>query len=234
MDKATKAVKFGMGAAKAIGNANDFRQADKGQMGRDAGRLAMSEGANAGKAMGKTWLQSFEVIPRIIVRTLQFILAIVAVGFYGNRVDADRKSGEPIAPEWLFAVVIAGCSALSAVAFLAAGLAGAIPVIGGFLKMLKTHRAFWWDATLWVGWMVVFGIFAGIFLKRQSDDPYKGASVPVMKVAVWVDLVNAIFWLGSAAYGCLKTFLGNKVDALSDKVGNKIFAKKGGKAHESV
>lgn len=240
MGKLSSAIKAGQSAAQFANNANqartaanDFRQADKRQMGRDAGRYAFSEGANTGKTVGKTWLKTFEVIPRLVVRTLQFILALVAVGFYGHRVDEDRKGeGHSFAPEWLFAVIVCGCSAVTAVVFLMAASAGAIPFIGSRLKMLKTYRAFAWDASLFIAWLVVFGIFAGIFLKRKSDEPYKGASVGSMKTAVWVDMVNAVLWMGSAGYGCFKTFLGRKVDEASDKVGNKLFSKKGGNDHE--
>ncbi|KAF6814436.1 hypothetical protein CMUS01_12653, partial [Colletotrichum musicola] len=38
--------------------------------------------------------------------------------------------------------------------------------------------------------------------------------------------VNAILWLVSGVYGCLKTFLGERADRLSDKVGQKLFEKK--------
>lgn len=239
MGKLSSAIKAGQQARQFANDANnartavnDFRQADKGQMGRDAGRYAFNEGANTGKTMGKTWLKTFEVIPRIVVRTLQFILAIVCCGFYGHRVDADRKDGKGFAPEWLFAIIVAGVSAVTAVLFMAAASAGAIPFIGSRLKLLKTYRAFAWDASLFIAWLVVFGIFAGIFLHRKSDEPYKGASVGSMKTAVWVDLVNAILWMGSAGYGCFKTFLGRKVDEAGDKVGNKLFSKKGGNEHE--
>ncbi|XWW92949.1 hypothetical protein V2A60_000877 [Cordyceps javanica] len=240
MGKLSSVIKAGQTAAKLANDANnvrtaanDLRQADKGQMGRDVGRAAFSGGANTGKEMGKSWLKTFEVIPRLVLRALQFVLALIAVGFYGHCLDADRKSGRSFAPEWLFAVVVCGCSALTAVVFLLAASAGAIPVIGGRLKMLKTHRAFAWDASLWIAWLVVFGMFAGIFLKRKSSEPYKGASVGPMKLAVWFDLVNAVLWLASAGYGCFKTFLGNKVDAASDKIGNKLFSKKkSSNAHE--
>ncbi|KAM3434646.1 hypothetical protein MY4824_005325 [Beauveria thailandica] len=239
MGKINTMVNAGQTAAQLATDTNkmraaaaDFHQADKRQMGRDAGHFAFSKGANTGKTMGKTWLKTFEVIPRLVARVVQFVLALIAVGFYGNRVDEDRKSGAALAPEWLFAVVVAGTSAVTAVVFLGLASAGALPVVGARLKMLKTHRAFAWDASLWVAWLVVFGIFASIFLKRSSDDPYKGASVGVMKTAVWVDLANAVLWMGSAGYGCFKTFLGRKMDAASDKVGNKLFSKKGGKGHE--
>lgn len=239
MGKLSSAIKAGQTAAQyantantARNNANEFRQADKKQMGRDAGRYAFNEGASTGKTMGKTWLKTFEVIPRIVCRTLQFILALVACGFYGNRVQADHNGDHGYSPEWIFAIIVAGLSAATSVVFMAAASAGAIPLIGSRLKLLKTHRAFAWDASLFIAWLVVFGIFAGIFLKRKSDEPYKGASTGTMKTAVWVDLVNSILWMGSAGYGCFKTFLGRKVDSASDRVGNKLFSKKGNNEHE--
>ncbi|KAJ2977421.1 hypothetical protein NQ176_g4381 [Zarea fungicola] len=239
MGKLSSAIKAGQTAAQFANNAQNahaaaqtFRQADKRQIGRDAGRFAFNEGASTGKTVGKTWLKTFEVIPRMVVRTLQFILAIMACGFYGHRVDADRQSHKGFAPEWIFAILVAGLSAVTAIAFVVAASAGIIPIIGSRLKLLKTYRAFAWDATLFIAWLVVFGIFAAIFLRRKNDDPYKGASVGTMKTAVWVDLVNAILWLVSAAYGCVKTFLGRKIDAASDKVGDKLFSRKGGDEHE--
>ncbi|KAG7137045.1 hypothetical protein HYQ46_008619 [Verticillium longisporum] len=186
--------------AQGLANAaSDFRAADKRDLGRQAGHAAFSEGAETGKAVGKTWLKTFEVIPRLVCRALQF---------------------------WLFAVIVGGLSAVTAVAFLAAAPLSAIPVVGSRIKMVKTYRAFAWDATLFVAWIVVFGIMAGIFLGRDSDDPYKGASTGAMKTAVWVDLVNAIFWAVSGAYGCFKTFLGEKADQATDKIGKKLFEKK--------
>ncbi|KAG7100400.1 hypothetical protein VD0004_g3918 [Verticillium dahliae] len=220
--------------AQGLANAaSDFRAADKRDLGRQAGHAAFSEGAETGKAVGKTWLKTFEVIPRLVCRALQFVFALIACGFYGHRVDADRKDADAdadgsggFAPEWLFAVVVGGLSAVTAVAFLAAAPLSAIPVVGSRIKMFKTYRAFAWDATLFVAWIVVFGIMAGIFLGRDSDDPYKGASTGAMKTAVWVDLVNAIFWAVSGAYGCFKTFLGEKADQATDKLGKKLFEKK--------
>ncbi|KAM0538060.1 hypothetical protein ACHAO2_005104 [Verticillium nonalfalfae] len=216
--------------AQGLANAaSDFRAADKRDLGRQAGHAAFSEGAETGKAVGKTWLKTFEVIPRLVCRALQLVFALIACGFYGHRVDADRKDEDGsggFSPEWLFAVIVGGLSAVTAVAFLAAAPLSAIPVVGSRIKMFKTYRAFAWDATLFVAWIVVFGIMAGIFLGRDSDDPYKGASTGAMKTAVWVDLVNAIFWAVSAAYGCFKTFLGEKADQATDKIGKKLFEKK--------
>lgn len=216
-------LKAAKSAKQAQSAANDFRQADKRQMGRDAGHFAYTQGTDKGKTVAKTWLKTFEVIPRVICRGTQFILALIAIGFYGHRVDADRKDGTGFSPEWLFAVIIGGLSAVTSMLFLATASAGMIPFVGSKLKMLKTYRAFWWDGVLFISWMVVFGIFAKIFLKRQNGDTYKGADTGAMKTAIWVDLISAIFWFMSGVYGFCKTCLGRKVDGVTEKAGNKMF-----------
>lgn len=217
------------GTAQGLaGTAQDFRTIDKRELGRTAGRAAFAEGTDAGKTMGKSWLKTFEVIPRLVCRGLQLVFALIVCGFYGNRVDADRKGDDGYSPEWIFALVVAGTSAVTAVLFAAATPLGALPVIGARLKLFKTYRAFAWDLGLFVIWIAVFGLFAGIFLKREGgdEDRYKGARTGAMKIAVWLDLVNAILWLVSGCYGCLKTCLGERADRLTDKVGKKLFEKK--------
>lgn len=234
LDIALKAVELGRSAHGIAGAANDFRTADKSDLGRQAGHHAFNHGAETGKQVGKTWLKTFEVIPRLICRGLQFLFAIIACGFYGNRVDADRKADDGFSPEWIFAILVAGLSAVTAVLFVVAVPISALPFIGSKLKITKTYRAFPWDATMFIAWIVVFGIFAGIFLGRESDEPYKGASTGAMKTAVWIDLVNAIFWLVSGVYGGVKTFLGDKVDTLTDKAGSKLFSKKKAAANKEM
>ncbi|KAF0329637.1 hypothetical protein GQ607_003205 [Colletotrichum asianum] len=219
-------IELGRNAQGLAGAANEFRTADKGEMGRNVGRAAFNEGADTGKTMGKTWLKTFEVVPRLVCRGLQFLFALIACGFYGNRVQADDKADNGSSPEWILAITVAGTAAVSSVLFVLATPLSAIPFIGSRVKLFKTYRAFAWDLFLFIMWIVVFGIFAGIFLKRSSEDKYKGASTTAMKTAVWVDLVNAILWLISGVYGCIKTFLGDKVDHLSDKAGKKLFEKK--------
>lgn len=220
------AIELGKNAQSLAGAAQDFRKADKKELGRQAGRQAFTEGADAGKTMGKTWLKTFEVVPRLVCRTLQFIFALIACGFYGNRVSADDKADDGFSPEWIFAIVIAGTSAFTAILFLAITPLGAIPYFGSKLKMLKTYRAFAWDLCLFIAWLVAFGLFAAIFLKRDSDDLYKGSKPGPMKVAVWIDLVNSILWLVSGSYGAIKVFLGEKTDQMTEKIGSKMFSKK--------
>ncbi|WYZ43252.1 hypothetical protein EsH8_VI_000951 [Colletotrichum jinshuiense] len=220
------AVELGRNVQGLAGAASEFRSVDKRELGRKAGRGVFDEGAETGKTMGKTWLKTFEVVPRLVCRGLQFIFALIACGFYGNRVDADRKDNDGFSPEWILAITVAGASAITSILFVAATPLGAIPYVGSKIKLFKTYRAFAWDLVLFVAWIVVFGIFAAIFLDRDSDDSYKGSSTSLMKIAVWIDLVNALLWLFSGVYGAIKTFLGEKTDQMTNKIGQKLFEKK--------
>ncbi|KAM5349645.1 hypothetical protein ACJ41O_006150 [Fusarium nematophilum] len=220
------AIELGKTAQGFAGTASELRSADKGELGRKAGRHAFNEGTETGKTVGKAWLKTFEVVPRLVCRGLQFLFAIIACGFYGNRVAADDKADDGFSPEWILAIIVAGVSATTAILFVAATPLGALPYIGSRLKLFKTYRAFAWDLILFIAWIVVFGIFAAIFLHRDSDNPYKGSSTGSMKVAVWIDMVNSLLWLASGLYGCVKTFLGDKADEMTDKVGQKLFEKR--------
>ncbi|KAI6081323.1 hypothetical protein F4821DRAFT_31390 [Hypoxylon rubiginosum] len=154
----------------------------------------------------------YELWARWVARGIQFILALVVVGLYGTRVDRDRRHGDPQSPAWVYALFVAGVSCITCVLY-------AIP--NPFSKRLAPHRLFAWDVTLFILWIAVFGAFAAIFLKREEDE-YQGTSVAVMKCAVWVDLVNALLWMGTAAYGGVRTFLGRKVNGKIDHYTGKV------------
>lgn len=71
---------------------------------------------------------------RYLLRVFQFVLAIVAAGLYGIRINADRLSHEHPSGLWLFAEVVAGLSALTSLIYL-------IPSVRSFLFFI-------WDAVL--------------------------------------------------------------------------------------
>ncbi|KAL1591324.1 hypothetical protein SLS60_012107 [Paraconiothyrium brasiliense] len=230
MGKLNTAIKLGQTAVQVGRNAQDvhattteLRAMDKRELGRAAGHAAYTEGAATGKDLGKTWLKTFEVVPRMVCRGLQFLFALIACGFYSY---ANHKDGEGIAPEWLFALTICGLSATTAVLFALATPLGAIPCIGSRIKLCRTYRAFAWDLVLFVCWLVTFALFAGIFLHRDNDEVYKGAKPAPMKIAVWIDFANVLLWLASGVYGALKTFLGDKADQITEKLGTKMFGRK--------
>lgn len=173
-----------------------------------------NNGISYGKKAAAGPLKAWENIPRMVVRGLQALLAVVIVGIYGHRV------ADALSPEWIYGLVVAGLSFVTAVAFAIAAPFGAVT------NRCKTHRLFTWDLVIFLLWIVVFGIFADIFLHRHDDNPYKGSSTIVEKAAMWIDLVNAILWLISGTYGFVKTFLGTKIDTLGEKVTGKLFEKK--------
>ncbi|ROW13559.1 hypothetical protein VPNG_04410 [Cytospora leucostoma] len=173
-----------------------------------------NNGIGYGKKAAAAPLRAWENVPRMVVRGLQFLLGIVIVGIYGNRVS------DGLSPEWVYGLAVAGISCVTAVAFAIAAPFGAVS------KKFKTHRLFTWDLAIFVLWIVAFGIFAGIFLHRDSKNSYKGSSTIVEKAAMWIDLVNAILWLVSGTYGFVKTFVGGKVDTLGTKATGKLFGKK--------
>ncbi|CAJ2502653.1 Uu.00g100470.m01.CDS01 [Anthostomella pinea] len=156
----------------------------------------------------ETWL-------RWAARGLQFILALIVVGLYAHRVDKDRRANSPQSVAWVYAVFVSGLSCITCVVF-------AIPS-----PFWRSHRLFAWDLFLSTLWIAVFGTFARVFLPLKAGDPeYEGTDVRVMRGAVWLDLVNAIFWLGTGVYGCLRTFASKKIDAkinsLEAKVNKKV------------
>ncbi|KHN95466.1 uncharacterized protein MAM_06743 [Metarhizium album ARSEF 1941] len=203
--------------------ASSFRAADKKQLARSAGGFAFSQGAAHGKGVGKAYLKTIEMIPCLILRGVQLVAALVVIGFYGNRISSERAGGKGIGVVWLYGVVVGGLSALTAILFALAGAAGSIPFVGGMLKMLKVYRAYPWDATLCVAWLVAFGVFGGLFMKRADSDSYRGSNTAEMKAAMWFDLVNANFWLVSAIYGCFKAFVARKADRMRKRAAQKMF-----------
>lgn len=52
-------------------------------------------------------------------------------------------------------------------------------------------------------WVAVFGIFGKLYIKKSA---HHSSSVQNMKNAVWVDLINMLLWLLSAAYGAVLFF----------------------------
>ncbi|KAI1189124.1 hypothetical protein F5B17DRAFT_222514 [Nemania serpens] len=180
-------------------------------------------------------LYLYEAWLRLVGRGLQLIFALVVVGLYGSRVSSDHSNGRPQDARWVYALFVASLSAITSVIF-------AIPQ-----PFVKTARLFAWDFFLFVLWIASFGLFAVLFLRMPDDDAhkwYENTRVSTMRHAVWVDLVNAIFWLLTGGYGCFRTFVSRKVDAkidskleeiegkVSDRLGeSELGAKLGAAAH---
>lgn len=154
-------------------------------------------GVGAAKTVAKGSIKKFFASPlmwlRFGGRGAQLVFALVVCGFYGSRVGGDHRDGRAQAAAWVYALLVAAASAATAAAF-------AVP-------FWKTHKLFLWDALLCVLWVAVFGTFAGKFLRLSDEDKARygedgdHVSVGAMKTAVWIDLLNCVFWLLTAVYG---------------------------------
>jgi hypothetical protein len=69
---------------------------------------------------------------RIFLRLIQFALAITIAGLYGVDLNNARLNGEYMDARWVFAVVVAGLSALTCIAY-------------GVLTCVLSHFLFAWD-----------------------------------------------------------------------------------------
>ncbi|KAH8650134.1 hypothetical protein BX600DRAFT_474135 [Xylariales sp. PMI_506] len=163
--------------------------------------------SKVGKGAATKQLSLYENLARWAARGVQLVFGLIVLALYGHRVDEDHKSGSAQAAAWVFAVAVSALSCLTCIAFC--------------IPFLPAHRLFAWDLFLFVLWIAVFGTFADIFLHNEAKT-YEGVSVALMKVAVWVDLVNCVLWLATGAYGSFRTFVGRKVRSVEDKIDGKL------------
>ena len=68
--------------------------------------------AKLGKAAVTAPLKAYEAVPRLIIRGLQFVLAVVVVGFYAHPMRLAAAAGQPIGAEWAYGVTV-GSGAVS-------------------------------------------------------------------------------------------------------------------------
>lgn len=195
---------------------NNYNNYNNGNWMETTVQSSADSGFAYGKKTATAPLRVYENIPRLVVRGLQFILGIVIVGIYGERVHKGREDSQDASAAWVFGLIVSVAACITALLF------AVIAPFGTVSRRFKTHRLFGWDLLLFVLWITVFGVFAEVFLHRDNDDAYKGASTTVEKGAMWLDLANSLLWLISGVYGSLKVFLGGKVDSLGGKVTGKV------------
>jgi hypothetical protein len=119
-----------------------------------------------------------------VLRLLQLVLACAVIGLYGQYLRWANNAGEHADGRWIWAVVVGGLSALTAIIY-------AIPYF-------PLRFFFIWDVLLFFFWLIVFAIFANLYI---HEDPEGNHHIEQMRDAVWLDLVNWILWLISALVG---------------------------------
>jgi len=73
-------------------------------------------------------------IPNLVLRFLQFVFAIAVIGLYATDINDSRKSGAHSDSRWVYAVVVATLSAITAMVY-------SVP-------KLQSWYAFGWDIVL--------------------------------------------------------------------------------------
>jgi len=120
-----------------------------------------------------------------ILHFFQLILAITVCGLYGVDLRAAASQGKPPDSRWVFAEVVGGFSAFTALLY--------------FIPFILRFAVFWmWNTALFILWISLFGLFGSMYIKENAEG---NADVQRMKNAVWVDLVNALLWLVAAIAG---------------------------------
>jgi len=122
------------------------------------------------------------VILHIVYRFIQMIFALAVCGLYGADLHNANKHHVPSDSKWGYAVAVGSLSAISALIYM-------IPMI------VSIPLLFIWDTILFIFWVAVFGVFGKLYI---HTDPQGDSGIQRMKNAVWVDFLNALFWLGSA------------------------------------
>ncbi|KAM0286500.1 hypothetical protein ACHAQH_000927 [Verticillium albo-atrum] len=121
------------------------------------------------------------LIARTVLRTLQFLFALVIAILYGidTRNDASTRNSQ-----WIFAIVAAVLSMLTVLLHL----------------FITVTRYGWcvWDWVVAVFWAAVTGVFGTLYL--GGDYATKEGIPPPssrMKAAVWLDLISMLLWIAS-------------------------------------
>ncbi|KAJ5194391.1 hypothetical protein N7491_001729 [Penicillium cf. griseofulvum] len=135
------------------------------------------------------------IISRATLRTLQFIFAVTVAGLYGVDLAHATKTKNHARSEWIYAEFVAALSALTC-------------IIHGFVTVTRVAWSAW-DGVLFILWVAQVGIF-GTGYTSAIDIEYSTAtlSIPRMRAAVWIDLVNMLLWCGTTVLGigwCIRT-----------------------------
>jgi hypothetical protein len=145
------------------------------------------------------------VISRAALRTLQFVFAVTVAGLYGVDLAQATKTKNHAHAEWIYAEFVAALSALTC-------------IVHCFFTVTQVAWSAW-DGVLLVLWLAQVGVFGTVYISGTKTG-YENAtvSVPHMRAAVWISLVNMLLWLTTTVLGiawCIRT---RKVTRRTDKV----------------
>ncbi|CAI7642228.1 unnamed protein product [Penicillium palitans] len=131
-----------------------------------------------------------------VLRPVQFLFAMIVAVVYGIDLAHATNTNNTAPAEWVYAELAVTLSAITCLVYFF------VPV---------THAA-WstWDGILFVFWLAQTGVFGNIYISSTLDEHYKHVtlSIPRMRAAVWIDLINMLSWLSTFILGitcCCRT-----------------------------
>ncbi|KAB8233117.1 uncharacterized protein BDW43DRAFT_311524 [Aspergillus alliaceus] len=130
---------------------------------------------------------------------LQLVFGLTVIGLYGRDVHSAREHGDPQNAKWVYALVTGFLGAGTGLVYFGYG------VVMMKLGRLERERRVvgsmgrvGWGVVLVVLWLVVFGVFGGMYIGVYGSGSEKEVErTKRMRRAVWVDLVNLVFWVGT-------------------------------------
>ncbi|KAJ6006147.1 hypothetical protein N7451_004091 [Penicillium sp. IBT 35674x] len=138
----------------------------------------------------------YGLMSRATLRTLQFIFAIIVAGLYGVDLAYATKTNNTAPTEWVYAEFVSAVSAITC-------------IVHCFVTVIHVAWSAW-DGILFVLWLAQVGVFGTIYSPGVKDKYYENAtlSVPRMRAAVWIDLINMLLWFATLVLGiawCCRT-----------------------------
>ncbi|KAJ6102871.1 hypothetical protein N7486_005298 [Penicillium sp. IBT 16267x] len=136
------------------------------------------------------------LISRAALRTLQFAFAITVAGLYGVDLAHATKTNNTASTEWVYAEFVSAISGITC-------------MVHCFVTVVHVAWSAW-DGILFVLWLAQVGVFATLYSSGVNNKHYEDAtlSVPRMRAAVWIGLVNMILWFTTFVLGiawCCRT-----------------------------
>ncbi|CRG84930.1 hypothetical protein PISL3812_02099 [Talaromyces islandicus] len=145
------------------------------------------------------------LIAHTALRTLQFVFAVTVAGLYGVDLANFTKTETHASAQWVYAEFVAAVSTITCIVhcFVTVVYAAWCPL----------------DGVLFVLWLAQVGVFGTIY-GTNVDDQYKQStlSIPRMRAAVWVDLVNMLLWLATTILGITWCIRARKKTGRTDKL----------------
>lgn len=136
------------------------------------------------------------LVSRAALRTLQFVFAITVAGLYGVDLAYATRTNNTAPTEWVYAEFVAAVSAITC-------------IVHCFVTVVHVAWSAW-DGIVFVLWLAQVGVFGTLYSSSVKNKYYENVtlSVPRMRAAVWIDLLNMLLWFATFILGiawCCRT-----------------------------